>query len=88
MVVDKEQFSQKSSKLQEVKLRDLKRLGASVILAQGVAGAGKYAGAMHSKAVVLDDAVAFAGSANLTRKARRNHELVFRLSGPPVVRIA
>jgi len=42
---------------------------------------------MHLKAVVIDSRVAYAGSANCTRQARCNREVMLRLVGPPVTKV-
>jgi hypothetical protein len=87
LVVDKLHYKDKSSRFQEQRLQELKRLGATVFLAQGFSGSGSYAGLMHLKAIVLDSSLAFAGGANFTKAARKNRELMFKFTGSAVANI-
>ena len=87
LVVDKQDYrSRQGSKFQAPRLRELQKAGATVYLAEGFSGAGLFGssshrGHMHMKAVVLDSNLAYAGSANLTRSARKNRELTFKFCG-------
>ena len=76
-------------------MQQLQRAGAKVYLARGddqaakkLFGPGACGGFMHQKAIVLDREVAYVGSANCTRQARCNRELITRISGLPAVAIA
>ena len=84
VVVDKEAFDEKVSRSQRPRLEELKRGGAAVRLASGYFGGSNFRGSMHMKTVVIDSCVAFTGSANLTKKARKNIELVSQVTGPAV----
>ena len=71
------------------RLLELQKHGASVFLCSGRAyceefGVKGYRGHFHMKALVIDNKIAYCGSANATRNSRINAELVFRLVGPPV----
>ena len=74
------------------RLRELKTAGAQVWLCDGHnhteilgTGAGNLHGHVHVKGVVVDRRVAYTGSMNLTRAARTNREIMFKIRGPPVV---
>jgi hypothetical protein len=87
IVVDLMQFRNGGCPRQRGTLLELQAAGAFVRLASGhsgveVFGPGARGGIMHMKAVVLGSGVCYAGSANLTKAARTNRELVFRLAGP------
>jgi len=92
VVVDKSCFAQKISRGQRPRLLELQRAGAQVRLASGHSGTDVYGphargGVMHVKAVVLDAAVAYTGSANFTKASLTNRELVLRLEGAGVAAI-
>ena len=93
IVVDRAQYEQRTSRYQRPLLRHLASLGADVRLCDGldgaaVFGAGAYRGIMHTKAIVLNNRIAYTGSSNITRASRVNRELVLRVTGPPVADIA
>ena len=74
------------------RLRELKTAGAQVWLCDGHnhteilgTGAGNLHGHVHVKGVVVDRRVAYTGSMNLTRAARTNREIMFKIRGAPVV---
>ena len=74
------------------RLRELARAGAKVWLCNGHShnltfgsASSRLVGHLHVKGVVFDSRVAFSGSMNLTRSARTNKEVMFRMTGPVVV---
>ena len=74
---------------QRPRLLELQKHGASVFLCNGREyceefGVKGYRGHFHMKALVIDNKIAYCGSANATGNSRINAELVFRLVGPPV----
>jgi len=90
--VDAEGYEQRSSRYQRPRLEELRRNGAEVSLsrgydATGLYGKGAHKGLMHFKAIILDGKVAYAGGANVTKKARANREFMFRFTGHPVADI-
>jgi hypothetical protein len=92
ILVDKEQYDRKTAPHQAPKLRELKSLDAVVYLCSGTRGQGvfgkqAYLGSMHMKILLLDNKIAYYGSANFTHSAVKNWELVTRMVGPPVKNI-
>ena len=91
--VDSSTFDARSSRRQAPRLRELKRLGAAVFLCTGYDATASFGprahqGIMHLKAIVIDQDVAYSGSANITLGARSNRELTFRFSGTAVADIS
>ena len=92
LIVDTLSYDARTSRFQRHRLEELRRLGAQVFLSQGFIDAGRYGpsserGLMHLKSVVVNSHVAFSGSANLTKASRKNRELMFKHTGPPVGKI-
>ena len=81
--LDREQFAGGVPKKQTSRVRSLHKAGAKVYLCSESGQHGSY----HCKALVIDRRVLLAGSANLTNKSRSNRELVFRITGLPVVEV-
>ena len=93
IVVDKSHFEAKTSRYQRPRLLELKQQGARVVLGEGfdtthLFGPSGKKGIMHMKGVIIDGRVAFTGGGNLTKAARGNRELFFRITGPQVAQIA
>ncbi len=84
ILVDAEYHRQGTSRGQRSRLSQLQRAGAEVYLCRGT----QATGSLHLKAVVVDGAVAYVGSANFTEKSERNAEAVTRLEGPPVATVS
>jgi len=92
IVVDARAHKSRATRGQLACLRELQAAGAKVYLASGddtvarqLFGPSCFGGQLHGKAVVVDDRIAFVGSANLTRQARCNREVMCRLVGAPVL---
>jgi phosphatidylserine/phosphatidylglycerophosphate/cardiolipin synthase-like enzyme len=90
--VDRAQYhSGKPKYYMKKRLGELREAGATVWLQTGYdhepvfgkGGRGKV-GQLHSKAVVLDNHIAFGGSANLSMNSRAEKDMVWRFVGPPV----
>ena len=82
--------SSKGGTDQKWMVKQLREAGAHVFLAMGEYGEGrlsKYCGACHIKCCLVDNRIAYSGSANFTDAALKNLELVFRLPGSPVADI-
>ena len=76
-----------SCKDQEAMLRQLREAGAKTFLAHGYDGKGKlskYKGSCHIKCCVVDNRIAYSGSANFTEGGTKHLELMFRYTGPVV----
>ena len=89
VVVDRCSHDEGVSKFQKARLRLLQRNGGEVVLAdghdaRGVFGPRAKVSRMHVKAVILDNKFAYVGSANVTRQARVNREIMVRMQGPTV----
>ena len=68
----------------------LRAAGAHILVAEGSRGRGrlaKFSCSCHIKCCVINSRIAYCGSANYTEAALKNFELVFRLTGPPVVQV-
>lgn len=95
LIVDAAAHREARSRGQRSCLKALKEAGAKVYFGKGsnddaarrLFGRKAYGGQMHLKAVVIDSRVAYVGSANCTRQARCNSELMCRLTGPPVTQV-
>ena len=86
--VDARAYEQKTCYHEGPRLRSLRDAGATVHLCTGKSGKAEYGpsglpGAHHIKALILDRKIAYLGSANLTRAARTNNEIMHRFTGPP-----
>jgi phosphatidylserine/phosphatidylglycerophosphate/cardiolipin synthase-like enzyme len=71
-------------------VKELREAGAQIYLAHGSHGQGKlskHCGSCHIKCCLVDNRVAYSGSANFTEAATKNLEMVFRITGPPVAHI-
>ena len=79
VLVDKENFDQRSAVHQRPRLRDLHNEGATIFT---VSGDGRF-GSLHAKCLLIDRRIAYQGSANFTLSAQSNLELMTRLVGPP-----
>ena len=91
IVVDERAHKARTTRGQLACLRELQAAGAKVLLAGGnnalakqLFGRNCFGGQMHQKAVLVDDEIAFVGSANLTRQSRCNRELMCRIVGSSV----
>ena len=87
--VDARAYDQKTCYHEGPRLRSLRDAGATIHLCIGKSGKAEYGpsglpGAHHIKALILDRKIAYQGSANLTRAARTNNEIMHRFTGPPV----
>ena len=80
VVVDRQYFLGRTARHQRPRLRELVQHGATVMLATGHQ-CGSYRGAMHMKAVAINDDVVYVGSCNWTFSALANQEMCFRLQG-------
>lgn len=80
VLVDREQYLERTTRGERPSLDRLQRANAEVLLCRGT----PPLGAFHLKALVADRRTAFVGSANLTNKSFSNTELLLRLRGPPV----
>ena len=78
--VDQEQFSKGAARHERGRLCELLAAGANVYMCKGRRGRGSY----HCKALVVDRRYLYTGNANLTLQSTNNHELVFKMTGPPV----
>ena len=68
-------------------VKTLREAGALTFLAHGSHGQGKkskFCGSCHIKCCLVDNRVAYTGSANFTNAAAKNLELMFRHTGKPV----
>ena len=68
-------------------LRQLSEAGAKSSLAHGYDGKGKlikYRGSCHIKCCLVDNRIAYSGSANFTEGVTKNLELMCRHTGPVV----
>ena len=87
--VDGSAYKQRTCYHQAPRLRALRDSGAAVYLCTGKSGKDEYGpsgvpGVHHMKALILDRRIAYSGSANVTRAARTNNEIMHRFTGPPV----
>ena len=94
LVVDARAHRENPPREQRRFLRALQAAGATIVLGTGsqqaarrLFGPRSFGGQMHTKAIVIDSRVAYAGGANCTRQSRCNRELMFRMVGPPVTDI-
>jgi phosphatidylserine/phosphatidylglycerophosphate/cardiolipin synthase-like enzyme len=92
LFVDKQQLNSGRPTFERERLRELAAAGAVVWTVRGQShsslfgeGGNTVFGHLHSKALVLDKKVAYAGSANLTRNSRCDEDVVFRFAGGRVV---
>ena len=91
MLIDRQACSSGVCRRMRPRLRDLIRAGADVYLCDGHSHGDLYGsryasrrGHMHIKGVIVDRRVAYCGSMNITRSARTNREVMFKITGPPV----
>ena len=91
LIVDRQATEGGTCRHMRPRLRELKRAGADIWTCDGHnhreiygAGASTLYGHVHVKAIVVDRRVAYIGSMNLTRSARANREIMFKIRGPPV----
>ena len=91
LFVDKQGSSGGICRHMRPRLRELVRAGAAVWLCDGHShnltygsASSRLVGHLHVKGLVLDRQMAFSGSMNLTRSARTNKEVMFRMTGPIV----
>ena len=83
LLVDAQQFSSTSSRAMKSSVQQLQRSGATVRLCRG-RRRGRFHGSFHHKVMIIDERIAFVGSANYTSASRTNLETVLRLAGPCV----
>jgi len=88
LLVDVAGVSKKVCRHGQARLKALQDAGAEVLLCSGSKspryGPQSYAGLFHAKILLINDLVAYVGSANATENAMKNVELMVRLAGPPV----
>lgn len=80
------QVSTTNSRYMKASLKQLLRAGAVVRLCR-VHKNGRFFGSFHHKVMVIDERLAFVGSANFTCASRSNGETVLCVSGPCVLDI-
>ena len=89
VLIDEAEYKARRARHQRPRLMELRDLGAAVYLCQGgeckaLFGQNSYLGNYHVKALILDRRVMYTGSSNMTLSSRKNIELMFRMTGPPV----
>ena len=81
VIVDKQHHERHDSPYQFQRLFELASNDVPVLLGTGVS----TIGIMHSKVVLLDDNIAYVGSANCTMASGANREAVVKLIGGPII---
>lgn len=89
VVVDKEQLVKNACRGEKTKLKALHAASARVLTMSGRSTEAKYGkkghpGSLHVKCLLLDNKIAWFGSANFTNAQDFNYEMMSRLTGKPV----